>query len=365
MDLISEIVFPMGKVIFSFLAACLLTMSCQVDYPEKYIPRNPKKKELLATPEPGTYLKPVAYGLLVEINHVMDNPDSFKGPADWMIEILATQQRKLVDTTINHSDREVDVRIYYPTRKSLKGHHPVTIFLHGGGFVKGSVEEYHMMVSKLARITGNIVVSVDYRLAPEFPFPAAINDCYAVLSWVQENSAKIGADKNRISVMGDSAGGNIATVLTLMCRDRHGPQPQCQVLIYPGVTFVDTLYPSRLYFGKSNDMDYVLNEEFLRKVKSQYMGEETNSRLPYLSPLEADLSPDLAPALIITAECDPIRDGGRLYAEKMRSSGIPTIHVEYSGMIHGFMSFHMILGDALDAMKIIRDYLDSFKNQEE
>ena len=141
------------------------------------------------------------------------------------------------------------------------------------------------------------------------------------------------------------------------CSDDQYPQPSSQILIYPGVTFVDTIFPSRQYFGQSGKMKYILDEKFLRKVKSQYMGDETNDRHPYLSPLEADLPPDLPPALIITAECDPIRDDGRLYAEKLRAAGVPVTHMEYSGMIHGFMSFHTILADALDAMKGIREYL--------
>ena len=105
-------------------------------------------------------------------------------------------------------------------------------------------------------------------------------------------------------------------------------------------------------------MSYVLDESFLRKVKIQYLGKETNDKHPYLSPLEANLTQDLAPALIITAECDPIRDGGRSYALKLNSAGVKVEHIEYSGMIHGFISFHMILADALDAMKEIRDYLE-------
>jgi acetyl esterase len=157
--------------------------------------------------------------------------------------------------------------------------------------------------------------------------------------------------------MGDSAGGNLATVLTLLCRDNQVTQPFRQVLIYPGVTFVEREFPSRILFGRCPDMTYVLSESFLRRVKTQYMGNETNDRHPYLSPLEAHLTSDLAPALIITAECDPIRDDGRIYVEKLRDAGVVVTHSEYSGMIHGFMSFHMILSDALQAMKEIRDYL--------
>lgn len=332
--------------------------SCYVGRHNKYVPRSAKKREKYATPEQGTYLKPVAYSILKKINQAIEEPDSFKKPSNWMMNMFTTRQEKVIDTLLQYSDSEVPVRIYYPSKNSLSGNHPVILFFHGGGFILGSVDEYHMMVSKLARVTDNIVVAVEYRLAPEHPFPSGIMDCFAVLQWIQENGSGIGGDTARISLMGDSAGGNIATVLTLLCRDNYLPQPTCQVLLYPGVTFVDTLYPSRTHFGQCSEMNYVLNESFLRKVKSQYMGDESNDRHPYLSPLEAKLTSDLPPTLIILAECDPLRDGGRLYAQKLKEAGVPVKDVEYSGMIHGFMSFHMILNDALNAMKVIRDYLE-------
>jgi acetyl esterase len=348
----------MKKTLQILLMAVIILSGCQVEKPKKYIPVTQRKKEKYATPEPGTYLRPMAYVLLNEIDKFRKDPESYRQPADWVKDMFATRQKRLVDTLICYNDLEVPLRIYYPTRGSLRGSQSVTLFIHGGGFVMGSVNEYHIMVSKMARITGHIIVSVDYRLAPEFPFPAGLNDCFAALCWLQEHAAEIGADPAKISVMGDSAGGNLATVLTLRCLDEGRPQPCCQVLIYPGVTFVETPYPSREYFGRCQERGYVLTEEFLRMVKSEYMAGETNERNPYLSPLEAELTPDLAPALIITAECDPIRDDGRLYAEKMRNMGMKVEHIEYSGMIHGFMSFHMILREAVDAMKYIADYME-------
>jgi acetyl esterase len=336
----------------------LLLGNCSVERGEKYIPGNEKKKERYATPEPGTYLKPAAYSLLKKINQVMEDPDRHKMPAEWMTRMFTVSQKRVLDTLLSLNNHQVEVRIYYPTRESLGGNQPVLLFLHGGGFISGSVELYDIMVSKLARVTGRMVVSVEYRLAPEFPYPAAITDCFTALQWLQKFGNTIGADRESIDVIGDSAGGNLATVLTLMCRDHHIPQPDHQVLIYPGVTFLETPFPSRIYFAQSEGMGYVLNETFLRRVKSDYMGERSDADNPYLSPLEAHLTHDLSPALIITAECDPLRDGGRLYAEKLKDAGVPVTHIEYSGMIHGFMSFHMILTDALDAMKLIRDYLE-------
>ena len=343
-----------GAIVILLFLFC----DCRAEQPEKYVPKTARKRELYATPEPGTYLKPVAFSILKKMNQILEEPESYKEPSKWMIRMLTVHQKKVLDTLLHFMDLDVPVRIYYPTKKSLEGNHPVTLFFHGGGFILGSVDQYDLMVSKLARVTGQIIVSVDYRLAPAHPFPAGLMDCYEVLLWFQNQGSEVGADTSRISVMGDSAGGNIATVLTLICRDKQKPQPVCQVLIYPGVTFLDTESPSRIYFGRDTTKQYVLNEAFLQKVKEQYMGNELNDSHPYLSPLEATLTGDLPPALIITAECDPIRDGGRFYAEKLSDAGVQVEHIEYSGMIHAFMSFHMILSDATNAMKQIRDYLE-------
>lgn len=348
----------MRRLVHTLLLIHLFLGVCYAEQPGKYVPKSERKKEKYATPEPGTYLKPVAHSLLLKMNKAMEDPETFREPSDWVKNMFTAPQKKLLDTLLEYNGLRVPVRIYYPSRRSLEGNQALTLFFHGGGFIKGNVEQYHIMVSKLARITGNIMVSVEYRLAPEFPFPAGIMDCYAALQWVQHKGAQVGADTSRIRVMGDSAGGNIATVLTLMCRDRREPQPEAQILLYPGLSFADTCCASMEYFGKSSDKNYVLSESFLRKVKAQYLGSETNLRHPYLSPLDAHLTGDLAPALIITAECDPLRDGGRSYARALELAGVEVEYLEYSGMIHAFMSFHMILGDALDAMKQVRNYLE-------
>jgi acetyl esterase len=336
----------------------ILVLSCNhSEEPEKYIPKSERKREKYATAEPGTYLKPGALSILKAVTRVMEDSSLVKEPSPRMVKMISARQKKQIDTVLFFNELEVPVRIYYPTKRSLQGNQPVTLFFHGGGFVLGSVDQYHMMVSKLARVTGQIVVSVDYRLAPEHPFPAAIKDCYAVLRWMQNNGSGLGADTTRITVMGDSAGGNICTVVTLMCRDQHTRQPFSQVLLYPGVTFLDTEYPSMTYFLRDPDRQYVLTEPFLKSVRSAYKGSNVNDLNPYISPLEATLSEDLAPALIITAECDPLRDSAREYAEKLAEAGVAVRYLEYSGMIHAFVSFHMILSDGLDAMKQIRDYL--------
>jgi acetyl esterase len=347
----------MNRTACSILLIFLFLAGGYAQVPEKYVPKSNRKKEKYATPEPGTYLKPAAYSILRTINHIMEDSSKIREPAPWMVSIITPHQKKLLDTTFIVNDLHIPARIYYPTKKSLSGNQPVILFFHGGGFVFGSVEQYNLMVSKLARVTGQIIISIDYSLAPEYPFPSAINDCYAAFQWIRQNGPGLGADTARITLMGDSAGGNLATVVTLMCRDRHIPQPCCQVLLYPAVTFLDTEYPSMTYFLKEPAQPYVLSESFLRRVRIAYEGKEGNDLDPYISPLEARLSSNLAPALIITAECDPLRDSQREYAKELEDAGVQVRYLEYSGMIHGFMSFHMILGDAVDAMKKIRDFL--------
>ena len=346
----------MRRAIGSILLIFLILGTVRADDPEKYVPKTKRKQEKLATPEPGAYLKPSANFILKRMNRILDDSTS-KKPAPWIVDSFTPPQKYVSDTTLSFNNVEVSVRVYYPSRKSMKGMQPVTIFYHGGGFVVGSVEEYHSMTSKLARVTGQIIVSVDYRLAPEHPYPAAVNDCYAVLQWMQHYGPTLGADTTRITVMGDSAGGNLATVMTLMCHDQKRPQPYRQVLLYPAVTLLDTSYPSMIYYMRDSDRRYVLSEAFCMRVRRDYLANEGEVTDRYISPLESKLSEDLAPALIIAAECDPLRDSDRAYAKKLEAAGVHVDYREYSGMIHAFMSFPMIIHDAVDAMKLVRDYL--------
>jgi acetyl esterase len=346
----------MKQVIASILLIILVLNSIRAGDPEKYVPRSKWKQEKYATAEPGTYLKPGANFILNRMSRALKD-STVKEPATWVRDMFTPPIREVKDTVLSFFDLQVPVRVYYPTRRSMDGKHPVCLFYHGGGFVFGSVELYHAMASKLAKVTGQIIVSVEYRLAPEYPFPAAVNDCYAVLQWMQHHGSKLGADTTRITVMGDSAGGNLATVMTLKCYDEQRPQPYRQVLLYPAVTFLDTEYPSMTFFLGDTCRSYVLSEAFLMRVKKDYKGELGSNLDRYISPLETELSQNLAPALIISAECDPLRDSERAYARKLEAAGVSVNYMEYSGMIHAFMSFHMVIGDARDAMKEVRDYL--------
>ncbi len=319
------------------------------------------RREHLATPEPGTCMDPMAYRLLVKLNEIMDQPEEER-PNERLIRLFEPSVKKTIDTTIQKNGLHIPMRVYYPDRKSLREKRPIIVFIHGGGFISGSIDDYDLVVKKLARKTDAIIVSVGYRLAPDYPFPAGFNDAYTAFLWVSEHAGEIGGDESAICIMGDSAGGNLATAVALRAEREEGPPIACQVLYYPSVTFVDESFPSREYFARQEmeeGVSFVLTEELLYRIKNAYMGEMHDETHPYLSPLEAPLDQPLPPALIFTAQCDPLRDEGREYATRLSESGTSTRHVEYDGMIHGFLSFYMILKEGREAMNLTSEYIDS------
>jgi acetyl esterase len=200
-------------------------------------------------------------------------------------------------------------------------------------------------------------VSVDYRLAPEHPFPAALNDVSAVLDWIVANMASIGGIGSRVTLMGDSAGANLATVLALKARDEGKEHILSQVLYYPPTSFLETEYPSRLYFLRDEKRTYLLTEEFLKRSKSSYLPDNIKPRNPYVSPLLADLEGNLPPTLIITAQVDPLRDEARIYADRLSEAGQEVTYVEYPGLIHGFFNLYMIFDEGKESMQLARDFI--------
>jgi acetyl esterase len=315
-----------------------------------------RKNDKYATPEPGTYLDPNAYRILMALDRVKGKDMDSDIPLR-LINLVEPHMYKVIDTIVCYVEYDVPVRLYYPNRQTYEAPSPVILYVHGGGFIKGSVEAYDMAVKKLARKTNSIIVSVDYRLAPEHPFPAALNDSYAVLEWLYEHKKEIGGSEGRICVMGDSAGGNLATVLALKCRDEGKDYIACQVLYYPTTTFVETEYPSRLYFLRDSARSYLLSEDFVRRAKEDYLGGFGNEKHPYLSPLEANLDGELPPALIMTAECDPLRDEGRHYAELLHDMGHEVIYLEFEGMIHGFFNFYMFFEESRESMDLVKSFI--------
>jgi len=221
------------------------------------------------------------------------------------------------------------VRIYVPKGKEPYG---VCLYFHGGGWVLNNLDTHDDLVRRLAAHSGCVFINVDYRLAPEHKFPAAIEDAYAALKWVYFHAAQFGWDPRRIAVAGDSAGANLAAVACLMSRDRNGPPIAFQALIYP-ITDCDFERPSY----RENSEGYFLTRREMIWFWDQYVVSEAQRREPYASPLLAPSLKGLPPASIITAEYDPLRDEGEAYAAALRAAGVEVALHRYEGMIHAFV----------------------------
>jgi len=239
---------------------------------------------------------------------------------------------------------EIPVRLY---RSRSSGTLPLLVFLHGGGFVVCDLDTHDPLCRLLANAADCAVLSVDYRLAPEDKFPAAPEDCYAATCWAAENARALGVDPSRIAVGGDSAGGNLAAVVAQQARDRSGPSLAHQLLIYP-VTHHAFDTPSY----HENAEGYFLTRGMMQWFWNHYLEKPEQGRDPLASPLVAKDVSDLAPATVITAEFDPLRDEGEAYAERLRAAGVPVALQRYDGMFHGFFAMTEILDTARDAVEL-------------
>ena len=248
-----------------------------------------------------------------------------------------------VDTRILPGPVQTPVRVYRP---SLASDLPVLMYFHGGGFVICNLDTHDRACRSLANASGCVVVSVDYRLAPEHKFPAAADDAYSATRYVAEHASEFGIDPSRIAVGGDSAGANLATVVALMARDRGGPALKFQLLIYPVTDFTNHETASERAYGQGYFLDTVLMDWFA----DQYFSAEADRSVPYASPLKASDVGGLPPALVITGECDPLRDQGEAFADKLRDAGVPVVLKRYEGMIHPFISLAGIVDAGREAI---------------
>jgi acetyl esterase len=223
------------------------------------------------------------------------------------------------------------VRLYVP---DSSGPHHAVLFLHGGGWALGSIELSDPLCRALCRASRALVASVEYRLAPEHRFPAGLDDAYAALCWLNANGPEIGAIPGKLAVCGDSAGGNLAAAVSLMSRDRGGPAIALQVLIYPALD--PTLSEASM---QTLSTSYGLTAGDMQLFWELYLNSPEDAAKPYASPLRETNLKGVAPALIITAEYDPLVDEGERYAAQLRDAGVPARAVRYPGMIHGFMSY--------------------------
>jgi acetyl esterase len=234
------------------------------------------------------------------------------------------------DKTIHVGDQKIPVRVYQPSGKA--GVRPCVIYIHGGGFMKGDLDSSDTNAWGFSQDTGATVVSVDYRLAPEYPYPAAFDDCYGVLTWLAANGAEIDVDGARIAVVGDSAGGSLTAALALAARDRGGPKILGQAMIYPCTGLPPT---SQSYID--NAMGPGLTTSAMASYYELYLSRSVDRADFYAMPDRATDLTNLPPAYVHVAALDPIRDDGRVYASKLALAGQEVTFREAKGMIHGFM----------------------------
>jgi acetyl esterase len=242
----------------------------------------------------------------------------------------------------------IPVRIYRP---QASGSLPTIVYLHGGGFVIGDLDTHEGVCRLLCNDVGAVVISVDYRLAPEHRFPAAVEDAYAAVRWVAEHVADYGGDRGRLAVGGDSAGGDLAAVSAQLAH-ADGLSLAAQLLIYPNVDLLGD-YASR----EENADGYFLTLADMRWFAEHYIGMSEDdprvaelARDPRLSPLQADSLEGLAPAVVVTAEFDPLRDEGNAYAQALEKAGVRVEHREFAGLIHGFYGMELFSPAAAQAM---------------
>ena len=260
------------------------------------------------------------------------------GPGD------PTSVARVEDRTIPGPAGPIPVRLYWPEGE---GPHPVIAFFHGGGFVLCGLESHDETARQLCKGSGAVLMSVDYRLAPEAKFPAAPDDCYAATEWLAGNAASLGGDPSRLAVAGDSAGGNLAAVTARRALARGGPAIVHQLLIYPVADFG---HDTESY--RENAEGYFLTADMMKWFRHHYLSDAENERLhPEASPLLAEDFAGLPPATVQTAEFDPLRDEGRAYAKRLSDAGVAAELIEYDGLVHGFMAWTAAVDRAADAMR--------------
>jgi acetyl esterase/lipase len=252
------------------------------------------------------------------------------------VEVASVEDR-ILDTA-----DAVKVRVFTP---EADGPVPIMMYFHGGGYVKGGIVETDAFCRRLAKTTGNVVVSVGYRLAPEHPYPAALDDAYHCSLWAYENAGEIGGTKDAFSVCGESAGGNLAAVICLLARSEAEIEISRQILLQPVVDFTLS-FPSV-------DMpasECLVPREDLAWYYEEYFGTDADTKDFRVSPIFAGDLSGLPPALIITAEHDTLCDEGKAYADRLGSSGVPATYSCYSGMVHGFLQMAGLVDEAQAAI---------------
>lgn len=239
-----------------------------------------------------------------------------------------------MDIPVAHLQQPLAARLYVPLTSTSDALRPLVLFLHGGGFICGDLDTHDVMLRALANRSGALVISLAYRLAPEAPFPAGLEDTFAALTWLKANAQALGGDAHRIVVCGDSAGGNLAAAVCLLSRERDGPGIAGQVLFYPNLDGIgDT--PSWAALG---DRYFPTRAAMELTLQCYVPGSPEHRHNPLVAPLRAALH-GLPPALVISAGLDPLKDEGRAYALKLQEAGVAAQETLYPEVEHGFVQF--------------------------
>lgn len=285
------------------------------------------------------------------VDELRRNKEEFEFKYD-LPEISMYQERSLA---IPGPAGPVPVRLYWPRKLGREERIPVLVFMHGGAWVFCSMDTHENMLRYLCGKADAIGVNVGYRLAPEHKFPAALEDCYAVLEWTEKHAEIIGGHPDKVSIAGDSAGGNLAAVLCLLARERNGPGIAAQLLFYPSVAAgVLPRYPSWNKYAAGSIRDF---EEEISVLLDYYLNSPGELKDYRVSPVLADRHDDLPPALIITAQYDPFCDDGVVYAGKLEASGVNVEYKCFDGAVHAFMSLAGGMSRGYEALDYTADYL--------
>lgn len=303
------------------------------------MPLDPKLRERLdyeAATYPSITELPIPDGRRLD-RSIASEMDRLSGPPPAL--------RRVEDHRVPLPGRQLPIRFYYPHETAPPD--SVFLFLHGGGWVFGGLETHDSICREIAARSGWVVAALDYRLAPEHKFPAALDDSYETLQWLATPSTaqRLELDRDRLAVGGTSAGGNLAAVASIMARDRGGPRLSGQVLIYP-VTAHEPATPSY----RDNAHDYGLDVAFMPWMWTQYLSSPREGSDPRVSPLQAPDVSRLPPALVITAEYDLLRDEAEEYGDRLRDAGVPMQCTRYLGMVHGFLDYRGLCHEGWDAL---------------
>ena len=263
----------------------------------------------------------------------------------------APEIARIEDIAIPGPAGPIPARVYSSAPKTAAPR-PVVAYFHGGGWVQGDLDTHHGLCARLAERSGAVVVAVDYRLAPEHKFPAAVDDCLAAYRWLRAHAAEVGGDGRRVAVAGDSAGGNLSAVVSQVTAEAGETAPTCQVLIYPGLDFsLETPSHRELEDG------HVIPRERIQWYMQQYLRSDADHADPKASPMRAKNLANQPPAMIVTAGFDPLRDEGAAYAERLRAAGVEVVYREYPGQIHAFVSLTKAIPQGMACTMEIGDYL--------